>query len=55
VIDVPDRADIYVRLAALKFFLRHRLSYSSAAAIKTPKAKLSGHSARGLGDHFIGY
>jgi hypothetical protein len=34
VIDVPDRPDIHVRLTALEFFLRHRLSCSSAAAIK---------------------
>ena len=31
VIDVTDRPDIHVRLAALELFLRHRLSRSSAA------------------------
>src|SRR5437016_6322495 len=37
VIDVPDRANVHVRLAALEFFLGHRLFRSSARAIRKLK------------------
>jgi hypothetical protein len=32
VIDVPDRSHVHVRLAAIKFFFRHRISFPLALA-----------------------